>query len=395
MKNIFIKNPTASNVGFALKKGPTAVVINEGPAGSINIDDKYANVCLAPPVEVPEGTKHITDVIELEGRFVVQVGGEVVPYIFNAEDLGKYFNAADFSGTGVEFVVPVEDNRIVCVSPSSFAFITPTYSEGPHQLKIGGEVVGEFIDGYAIQDYMNTQTKYDVTYQIIPGGGSGSPETYAIWMNNGDVGVPIELNLLNPNEGESYHNNSLSGNEVDYGTPENDPIGSRKQAFCLGAKSELFNDKADLVGGETTDYGDSNVSGYNDLTITFPNGETVNGFLAATQPTWDTNYEFDVIGVKARALGYNVGISFGGGSSTYNNGLSTEGIEGPALYIENHTNSMQEWVISGPNILGVYDPINPDSEPFPGLKPNVDYDIIDEHTYKLRLGPRRGETVWY
>ena len=52
--------------------------------------------------------------------------------------------------------------------------MSPTYGEGPHLLKIAGEVVGEFSDGYAIQEYMNTQTKHNITYQIIPGGGSGS-----------------------------------------------------------------------------------------------------------------------------------------------------------------------------------------------------------------------------
>ena len=109
MKNLFIKNPNDGNVGFLINKQPTGVVTNNGPDGSIVVEEKKVNICLAFPVAIPPSELHISGLIELTGRYVVQVGDVIVPHVFKAEDLGKFFNEEDTAELGIAFV---EEYRI-------------------------------------------------------------------------------------------------------------------------------------------------------------------------------------------------------------------------------------------------------------------------------------------
>lgn len=111
MKNLFIRNPTASNVGVQILGTPTYLIRNDGPEGAIAVNGERATMCLAPPMTLKEASTNISDIIDLEGKFVVQVGDDIIPLIFNAEDLYCYFDEANTFGSGVAFIKEVT----VCV----------------------------------------------------------------------------------------------------------------------------------------------------------------------------------------------------------------------------------------------------------------------------------------
>lgn len=104
MKHLFIKNSTADNIGLRVIGTEESTIVNTGPEGAVVINGHNADMCFAPPTAIGGANTNVSDVITLDGEFVVQVGDEIVPYYFTAEDLGKYFNDADASGTGIVFV---------------------------------------------------------------------------------------------------------------------------------------------------------------------------------------------------------------------------------------------------------------------------------------------------
>lgn len=75
----------------------------EGPAVLVE-NNKNISMCYSPKANVTlEASDSVP--VSLEGQFVIEIDGEIVPYTFNARDLVKYFSHNDPHNTGICFEV--------------------------------------------------------------------------------------------------------------------------------------------------------------------------------------------------------------------------------------------------------------------------------------------------
>ena len=80
----------------------TAVV--DGPIVSAHADENELNVCLIPRLTLEvEGGHSTTKPVDLDGQFVVEIDGVIVPYYFSAENLSKFFDEENTHGYGIMF----------------------------------------------------------------------------------------------------------------------------------------------------------------------------------------------------------------------------------------------------------------------------------------------------
>lgn len=352
MKNLFIKNPNDGNVGFLINKQPTGVVTNNGPDGSIVVEEKKVNICLAFPVAIPPSENFISKTIDLTGRYVIQVGDEIVPYVFKAEDLGKFFNEADDSNTGVAFIT--EQEMITCAGGTSYLDLPYGLSYGPWALELGGVKIAENLsDDFAIKEFFDSKPDYGIVYEVFSSGsGSGASVNSGIFINNNlDKSYPLKItgpktiDRLPPRLNETATVSQL----------DNDMMAIEA---CLNTYAALKYQSVGLAITELTSF-EEGTGIANDgvfLNVTFPNGEVMDGFLANGLDGNSQNHVWDSIGIRAKELNYTIGISFGGGASSFNGGTIAEGIAAPhAIYMENYGNINVTWRIKGSSVLGVYD----------------------------------------
>lgn len=113
MKTLFIKNPTSNNVGVSIVRSEASQITDNGPVGAVSIRPDYAGICLAPVVTIPAGSKSISGVVTLVGNFVVEVGGTVVPFVFNGKDLNKYFKDDNSHGHYIAFLKQGQQGQYV------------------------------------------------------------------------------------------------------------------------------------------------------------------------------------------------------------------------------------------------------------------------------------------
>lgn len=381
MSKIFIRNPNAKNVAFRMQ-GETGLLINNGLEGAVSITDPNASVCLAPNLPLPEAKVSVTKAIDLEGNFVVQVGDKIIPFLFKAEDLGTYFTEDDPFNAGVAFINATKPVLITCAEGASYLSISPSFGDGPWTLSVGGEVMGTFNSDYGVKTWFENNPEYNISYDIISSGsgsGSGSGDAKGLFTNNGDVGYPIQLTSPDATLVQSYFNTHLNST---FNTQiSEDGTGPIQINFCLKAYEALSPNGVDIIFTEMeqVDYEETVVNGLN-LTITFPNGETMTGFLANGQPS-DGRYPVDTIGIRATELGYtDFGIAFGSGSETMNGG---EPIPENAysLFIRTYEGNYNDWHIINPKLLGIADRWDGEL---------VNYTKVADGNYKIRLGPWDG-----
>lgn len=352
MKTLFIKNPIAEDIGFIVNKSVDGTIVNSGPDGTLVVKDRSASLYLIPEVPLVEAVVDITDTIELDGKYVIQVGDDVIPKIFNAEDLGKYFNLNDDSQTGVAFIV--EPTMITCANGTSYLQLPYGLSTGPWSIELGGITVAEGLyDDQSIKNFFDANPEYSIVYELFSSGsGSGAAVSEGIFINNNlTIGYPLKIS--GPNNGADI---VVKLNSTATSIVTDDDI--RIIEACLNTYSELKLFKARLaINGLTAFEDGSPIS--NDglfLEVTFPNGEVINGFLSAALDGESNHYEWDSIGKKATELGYTLGISFGGGGTTFNGGATSEDLyDYSTVYFTNDSDNEQTWRIKGSAILGVFD----------------------------------------
>lgn len=108
MKNLVVLNKT-DTPKYALLTGVQAFT-DQGPEGTF-FSDKTQKFGGTRQVISQEAFKAPTKLVksgemapvDMEGQFVVEINGVVVPFIFKAEDLGDYFNEGDGNTTGLIF----------------------------------------------------------------------------------------------------------------------------------------------------------------------------------------------------------------------------------------------------------------------------------------------------
>lgn len=111
MKRLFIKTVNQGGEGLettgakiVFGNGSTPLV-NVGPEGAVAITETDANICLTEPFVVNAATVIESNPIKLDGNYVIQIGEDVIPLIFKAEDLPHYFNGKNTNKTDIQFAV--------------------------------------------------------------------------------------------------------------------------------------------------------------------------------------------------------------------------------------------------------------------------------------------------
>lgn len=133
MKTYFIQNPSETdNRSVRVKMSPSEGLENQGPEGATVIEGDTLTTCLAPTtvtINEPEAFK--SDIFELseDNKYVVEVNGVVVPFIFTPDQLPLYFDGSEArpSIQFKEYVKPM----ISCVGAgSSVTLILDLYWNG-------------------------------------------------------------------------------------------------------------------------------------------------------------------------------------------------------------------------------------------------------------------------
>lgn len=146
MSKIFIQNPTGENVAVRITGGEGSSLNNHGPEGAVVTENGYLAMCLSPEVILPEPLVNTTQAVNLEGKFVVKIDGEFVPYLFSAEDLKTYFDANNTNGTNVQFEVVNNLRPISCEGAFSEAgTIIFSSNNQSYSLEVNGQVVNDNI----------------------------------------------------------------------------------------------------------------------------------------------------------------------------------------------------------------------------------------------------------
>lgn len=129
-----------------------------------------------------------------------------------------------------------------------------------------------------------------------------------------------------------------------------------KLNFCLNKFDEIPSSQSSAPFTELDTISPTSNGGALDglnMTVTFPNGETLTGFLSNSRSV-DGVYIEDTIGKRAEELGYSLGISFGNSDGTINGGeIPPE--HNYLLYINNYSNNIDEWHIVSPKLIGFFD----------------------------------------
>lgn len=125
MTKLFVLNTSPKNAGININGGETLNLVNEGLDGAVSTVDNNGvlttSMCLAPftDVSIPPSTG---GEIELDGVFVVQVDGAVIPHYFTAEQLAEYFDKANTNGAGIAFVTATAPPFVIsCVDATKTA----------------------------------------------------------------------------------------------------------------------------------------------------------------------------------------------------------------------------------------------------------------------------------
>ncbi len=106
MKNLFIKNPTAEHVELmVLGKSANDTFTDNGPAGAIAVEGTNLSMCFAPATADAEKTigTYQTQEFGINDKVVVEVDGELVPYVFDAADLPHFFDGVNPDAKNVQF----------------------------------------------------------------------------------------------------------------------------------------------------------------------------------------------------------------------------------------------------------------------------------------------------
>lgn len=101
---LFIKNKTNETIPAILVTNPTADLQNLGPNPAVVVYwDKAMAMAVAPDTVTPEPGVKNEVVSSMEGVFVVEVNGVIMPHTFTEKTLPRFFNQEDLSGTGIVF----------------------------------------------------------------------------------------------------------------------------------------------------------------------------------------------------------------------------------------------------------------------------------------------------
>ena len=99
MKRFLISNPSLTNNQFAriTSTGETTIV-NTGVDGAWVTTEKQNDFCLAPRQTLPVGEKSIVEGLSIDGTFIIEVDGSVVPYSLTPDQLTNVFRPGNAYG---------------------------------------------------------------------------------------------------------------------------------------------------------------------------------------------------------------------------------------------------------------------------------------------------------
>ena len=168
MKKIFISTAKSEdgqpkNTGVMIAYGNGTTIVNDGPEGAFAETETNANICLTTPFEVKDGIDFKSSPLDLEGKVVVQVGDEIIPYYIDVKDLPNFFNSKDTKGYGVQFGIDSGFPPISCTdAPNSIEDIV---LDGQWGLRLDGETV---IHAANLEDLQVELSKLGIEMVLVP-----------------------------------------------------------------------------------------------------------------------------------------------------------------------------------------------------------------------------------
>lgn len=114
MQKVLFVNRNQTGEGEAINSfdvigGVQSTASNEGLPGSVIATAEGLKVGLIHREGIPLGpAMEVAGPIEMEGQFAVEINGKFVPHYFTAENLPKYFDEKNQSGTGIEITLDAD-----------------------------------------------------------------------------------------------------------------------------------------------------------------------------------------------------------------------------------------------------------------------------------------------
>lgn len=224
MKSLFILNPTNNSTSVSIQSGDTSILTNAGPDGAVNVNGGNVTMCYAPKVDIPQEPTSGGD-IEVDGLFMVQVNGNVIPFYFTPEQLGEYFNKENSYGAGIAFVVPTAPPfNISCVGATNAAITGGVWGEW--QVEINGVLT--IVDDVAFTDKITLENYRETAWG---------------WTNKTNEDLRVRLfngRDINPNDGGWEENTNPTVNFTD-----------SEITFCLAANGNRYHIQCTPVNHQT------------------------------------------------------------------------------------------------------------------------------------------------
>ena len=103
MKRFLISNPSLTDNQFArITSSGELTIVNTGVDGAWVTTEKQNDFCLAPRQSLPVGEQSIVEGLSLDGTFIIEVDGSVVPYSLTPDQLTQVFRPGNANGIVIE-----------------------------------------------------------------------------------------------------------------------------------------------------------------------------------------------------------------------------------------------------------------------------------------------------
>ena len=103
MKRFLISNPSLTNNQFArITSSGELTIVNTGVDGAWVTTEKRSDFCLAPRQSLPVGEQSTVEGLSLDGTFIIEVDGSVVPYSLTPDQLTQVFRPGNAYGIVIE-----------------------------------------------------------------------------------------------------------------------------------------------------------------------------------------------------------------------------------------------------------------------------------------------------
>lgn len=103
MKRFLISNPNSTDNQFArITINSDTSIVNTGVEGAWLVTEKQNDFCLAPRPPLPVGERGSVEGLTIEGTFIVEIDGVVIPYSLTHDQLTQVYRPGNTYGIVIE-----------------------------------------------------------------------------------------------------------------------------------------------------------------------------------------------------------------------------------------------------------------------------------------------------